>query len=71
MDILSITSLCSQTISSTINLLPISSSLPFPLSCTLLIYSYRYFFYIILSIVVEPYSCESWLLIVHFGVPSN
>nr|DAD62441.1 MAG TPA: hypothetical protein [Caudoviricetes sp.] len=56
MDILSITSLCSQTISSTINLLPINNSLPFPLSCTLLASSYRYFFYIMLSIVVEPYS---------------
>nr|DAN38497.1 MAG TPA: hypothetical protein [Caudoviricetes sp.] len=24
-----------------------------------------------LSLVVEPYSYESWLLIVHFGVPSS
>ena len=58
MDILSITSLCSQTISSIINLLPINNSLPFPYIsiCTLLASSYRYFFYTMLSIVVEPYS---------------
>ena len=45
---------------------PVSESLP-----TLLSYSLWYFSIVTFSIVVEPYSCESWLLIVSERCPSN
>nr|DAQ65055.1 MAG TPA: hypothetical protein [Bacteriophage sp.] len=43
-----------QTISSISTLLPCTKSSPFPLSCTLLSSSYKYFSYTMISIVVEP-----------------
>ena len=61
-----------QTISLTCILLPFTSYSPFPLSCTLLGYSYRYFVYTIRSIVVErlPILIGISLLIVHLDFPA-